>query len=81
MLVALLSMPGGVGAEGLPGSVEAALERYRLPAESLSVLVQDVAAPEPPLVSHRADVPRHPASTIKLLTALAALEERGPACE
>ena len=79
-LVAALSIPAGVGAGGLPGPVEAALERHHLPAESLSVLVQDVAAPvSVPLVSHRADVPRHPASTIKLLTTLAALEELGPA--
>ena len=79
-LVAVLSIPAGVGAGGLPGPVEAALARHHLPAESLSVLVQDVAAPESvPLVSHRADVPRHPASTIKLLTTLAALEELGPA--
>ena len=81
-LVAALSIPAGVGAEGLPGPVEAALDRHYLPAESLSVLVQDVAAPESvPLVTHRADVPRHPASTIKLLTTLVALEELGPAYE
>ena len=79
-LVVALSIPAGVEAGGLPGPVEAALDRHRLPAESLSVLVQDVAASESiPLVSHRADVPRHPASTIKLLTTLAALEELGPA--
>ena len=79
-LVAALSFPSGVGAGGLPGPVEEILARHRLPAESLSVLVQDVAASESiPLVSHRADVPRHPASTIKLLTTLAALEELGPA--
>lgn len=70
---------GSASAEGLPGPVEEALARHRLPAESLSVFVQDVASPEPPLVSHRADVARHPASTIKLLTTLAALEELGPA--
>ena len=78
--IAVLSIPAGVaGAGGLPGPVEAALAHHRLPAESLSVFVQDVAAPAAPLVSHRADVPRHPASTIKLLTTLAALEELGPA--
>lgn len=81
-LVAVLSIPARVGAGGLPGPVEAALDRHRLPAQSLSVLVQDVAAPgSAPLVSHRADVPRHPASTIKLLTTLAALEDLGPAHE
>ena len=72
---------GSASAERLPGPVEEALERRRLPVESLSVWVQDVAAPDPPLVSYRADVPRHPASTIKLLTTLAALEELGPVYE
>ena len=81
--VTALALPvlGSASAEGLPGPVEEALARHRLPAGSLSVLVQDVEAPDPPLVSHRADVPRHPASTIKLLTTLAALEELGPAYE
>ena len=81
-LVAVLSIPAGVGAGGLPGPVDEVLARHGLPGESLSVLVQDVAAPESvPLVSHRADVPRHPASTIRLLTTLAALDELGPAYE
>ena len=75
---ALLALPAGSGAEGLPGPVEKALKRHRLPADSLSVWIRDVAE-EAPLVSHRADVPRNPASTIKLLTTLAALEELGPA--
>ena len=76
--VALLA-PGRVSAGGLPEPVAEALERHRLPAESLSVWVQDAAAPdETPLVSHRPDVPRNPASTIKLITTLAALEELGP---
>lgn len=79
VLSAALSVSAGVGAGGLPGPVEEALARHRLPADSLSVFVQAVGAPDPPLVSHRADVPRHPASTIKLLTTLAALEELGPA--
>ena len=75
----LCSLSTGASSGGLPEAVDAALERHRLPVASLSVLVQDVAAPEAPLVSHRPDVARHPASTIKLLTTLAALEELGPA--
>ncbi len=72
---------GGAVAEGLPAPVDEALQRHHLPTGSISVFVQDVAAPEPPLVSHRPDVARHPASTIKLLTTLAALEELGPTYE
>ena len=80
MTALALLVLGSARAEGLPGPVEEALARHHLPAESLSVLVQDVAVPESaPLVRHRADVPRHPASTIKLLTTLAALEVLGPA--
>ena len=75
---AVLALPARAVGDGLPGPVEAALERHRLPADSLSVWVRDVAE-ETPLVSHRPDVPRNPASTIKLLTSLAALEELGPA--
>ena len=75
---AVLAAPLAVAADGLPGPVEAALERHRLPADSLSVWVRDVAE-ERPLVSHRPDLARNPASTIKLLTTLAALEELGPA--
>ena len=77
IVAAVLSIPSGIGAEGLPEPVEEALARHRLPAESLSVWVGEAAGGKP-LVSHRAEVPRHPASTIKLLTTLAALEELGP---
>ena len=72
---AVLSVSAASG--GLPGPVEETLARHRLPADSLSVWVQDVAE-DAPLVSHRVDVPRNPASTIKLLTTLAALEDLGP---
>ena len=76
----MLSIPERATAGGLPGPVGEALQRHRLPAESLGVWVQDVAAKEP-LVNHGADVARNPASTIKLLTTLVALEELGPAYE
>lgn len=74
-----LLVSGTASAGGLPAPVREALARHRLPAESLSVWVQDAAAPDAaPLVSHRPDVPRNPASTIKLVTTLAALDELGP---
>ena len=75
---AIVSLPAVAAGGGLPEPVEESLERHRLPADSLSVWVRDVAE-ETPLVSHRPDVPRNPASAIKVLTTLAALEELGPA--
>ena len=79
VVVAALAFWAGPAAalDGLPGPVREALKRHRLPAETLSVWAQDVAA-EAPLVSHRPDVARNPASTIKLLTTLVALEQLGP---
>ena len=77
-LAGVLATPGTAAAQGLPGPVVEALKRHRLPADSISVWVRDVAQASP-LVSHRADVPRNPASTIKLVTTLASLEELGPA--
>ena len=64
----------------MPEAVEKALEHASLPESSLSVWVQDVAGEEP-MLSRYADLPRSPASAIKLLTTLAALEELGPAYE
>src|SRR3990172_4779873 len=64
--------------EGLPAPVVKALKRHALPAQSVSVTVHEVGSAEP-LVAHLADTPRNPASVMKLLTTLAALEELGPA--
>ena len=75
---ALIFLAPAAAASGLPGPAVEALQRHRLPADSLSVWVRDVAEASP-LVDHRADVARNPASTVKLLTTIAALEELGPA--
>ena len=80
LAAAALLAAGAAAAAGLAAPVRDALERHRLPEASLSVWVQDVAA-ETPLVSHRPDVSRHPASTIKLVTTFAALQALGPAFE
>ena len=73
-------MPAEAATGALPEAVEKALRHTHLPESSLSVWVQDTAGEEP-MLSHHADLPRSPASTIKLLTTLAALEELGPAYE
>lgn len=62
----------------LPDRVERALIQHKLPRGSFSAFVQQVGAAEPLLVVN-ADVPRNPASVIKLVTTFAALEALGPA--
>lgn len=78
LLLACLLVPLLVRAEGLPPEIGRVLSERRVPAASLSVFVQEIGAPEP-LLAHNADVPRNPASTMKVLTTYAALELLGPA--
>lgn len=61
----------------LPAPVQAVLDKHKLPADGLSVYVQDVAA-SAPLLTFNAQVPRNPASVMKLVTTLVALHELGP---
>jgi D-alanyl-D-alanine carboxypeptidase/D-alanyl-D-alanine-endopeptidase (penicillin-binding protein 4) len=63
--------------DSLPGSVENVLAAYKMPVESLSLYVQDVNE-DTPLLAVNMDIPRNPASTIKLLTTFIALEGLGP---
>lgn len=65
-------------AETLPRPVATALNNHGLDGSGLSVFVQAVDAPEP-LLAFNAEVPRSPASVIKLLTTYAALDRLGPA--
>lgn len=71
-------MMAEAAAQPLPPQVQRLLEQYRVPAEGISVLVQPVTGGAP-LLEHRVDVPRNPASAIKLVTTYAALEVLGPA--
>lgn len=78
MLVALSGTAvGETPARPLPDRVLEVLARHHLPADSLSVYVQGVDA-EGPLVEHHPDRARVPASVMKLVTTLAALELLGP---
>jgi D-alanyl-D-alanine carboxypeptidase/D-alanyl-D-alanine-endopeptidase (penicillin-binding protein 4) len=62
----------------LPPEVQQALAKRKVPGTSLSVFVREVGRDEP-LVSYNSTVPRNPASTMKVVTTYAALEQLGPA--
>ncbi len=70
LLAALLFFSAGAAQAALPASLS------RLLGKSDSLLVTDEAGNE--IWSHLADTPRVPASTLKVLTCLAALETLGP---
>jgi len=78
----LLLLPVLAGAaevvDRLPPEVAQALKRYGFPERGLSAYVHEIGKPEP-LLAVRADTPRNPASTMKLVTTLVALETLGPA--
>ncbi|HEY5624154.1 MAG TPA: D-alanyl-D-alanine carboxypeptidase, partial [Gammaproteobacteria bacterium] len=64
-------------AEELPAVVTRILSGHGIPEDGLSIVVQRVGD-DTPVLSHYADIPRNPASTIKLLTTWVALAELGP---
>jgi D-alanyl-D-alanine carboxypeptidase/D-alanyl-D-alanine-endopeptidase (penicillin-binding protein 4) len=79
-LAALLLACGQVGAHtrALPAPVAKALAAAGIPEAAVGVVVQELDARQPS-VSVNAGQPMHPASTMKLVTTLAALELLGPA--
>jgi D-alanyl-D-alanine carboxypeptidase/D-alanyl-D-alanine-endopeptidase (penicillin-binding protein 4) len=75
----LVAMPAqSAPSETLPAEIAQVLKRHGLSVQGLSVYVHEVGQSEP-VLAVSADVPRNPASTMKLLTTLVALEELGPA--
>ena len=62
----------------LPSPVKKFLDAKKVPLNSISVFVQGVDD-RAPLLSYNADVPRNPASVMKVVTTLAGLELLGPA--
>ncbi|WP_420810434.1 D-alanyl-D-alanine carboxypeptidase/D-alanyl-D-alanine endopeptidase [Corticimicrobacter populi] len=66
----------GAWAQALPDSVNQAWAKSGLPEAARSLYVQEVG--QPPLWQISADVPRNPASVMKLVTTWAALSELGP---
>lgn len=86
LLVLLISVSFSSGASAadqvkertiLPESVERILAAHKMPVDSLSIFVQQIGEDTPSLAVN-SDVPRNPASTIKLLTTYMALEDLGP---
>ncbi|MBI4757180.1 MAG: D-alanyl-D-alanine carboxypeptidase/D-alanyl-D-alanine-endopeptidase [Betaproteobacteria bacterium] len=83
LMLALLSLLPAAPAhaqspERLPAPVAAALKAAGIPRSAVAVLVQDVDARMPRL-SVNADQPMNPASVMKVVTTLAALQTLGPA--
>lgn len=77
--VALIAFAAAVTAapDTLPAPVNAVLAHRELPPDSLSLYVRDLSTDEI-VLRWNDDVARNPASTIKLLTTLAALDVLGP---
>ncbi|MEO1203027.1 MAG: D-alanyl-D-alanine carboxypeptidase/D-alanyl-D-alanine-endopeptidase [Pseudomonadota bacterium] len=66
-----------VASDALPARVQSALDARNLPADSLSIHVTDLATGDP-VLDWNGDVARNPASTMKLVTTLVALDVLGP---
>lgn len=62
---------------GLPPALARAFARAHVPASGISIYVQQIGAQQPLLAVH-ADTARNPASAMKLLSTLVALEVLGP---
>ncbi len=61
----------------LPESVARILAAHNIPASGISIFVQEIGQNKP-LLAVNSEIPRNPASTIKLLTTYMALEDLGP---
>ncbi|HEX5687747.1 MAG TPA: D-alanyl-D-alanine carboxypeptidase [Ideonella sp.] len=74
----LLALAAAAQAQSLPGDVDMALKRAKLPANALAAVVQEVGS-GPPLLTWNEQAPVNPASLFKLVTTFAALDQLGPA--
>jgi len=75
-LLLLAGMTGMAYAQGLPPELAQVWRASRLPDSSLSLYVQEIGGP--PLMSINPQVPRNPASVMKLVTTWTGLSGLGP---
>ena len=77
-VLSLCLLASAVPAAELPADVQRALDVRKVPHDAVSILVEDLEAGEI-VLDWNGDKPRNPASTIKLVTTLVALDVLGPA--
>ncbi len=77
-LLSVFSFGIAVCAQELPVEIASELQQAGIPEEAAGIVVRPVDSPEPKIL-HNAGAVFHPASTMKVLTAYAALELLGPA--
>jgi D-alanyl-D-alanine carboxypeptidase/D-alanyl-D-alanine-endopeptidase (penicillin-binding protein 4) len=78
LIAASLPLAGAADNDELPVGVRSALNIRQVPEDTLSVHIADVETGEV-VLEYMAATPRNPASTMKLLTTLVALDTLGPA--
>jgi D-alanyl-D-alanine carboxypeptidase/D-alanyl-D-alanine-endopeptidase (penicillin-binding protein 4) len=77
-LIGAAALAAHAAAAELPPEIARVLTALAIPATDVSIVVQALEDAEP-TVSHLADVPRSPASVMKVVTTWSALEYLGPA--
>ena len=77
VLLALLISTTAPAQDQLPQSIANALEKASIPASAISIQVMPISGGTP-VLAHNTEVPVSPASTMKLVTSLIAIEELGP---
>ena len=78
LLAALATAASSAARAELPAPLARQLADLGVPADAVGLVVAPVA-PGPRYIAHQADRPLQPASTMKLVTTLVALEQLGPA--
>jgi serine-type D-Ala-D-Ala carboxypeptidase/endopeptidase (penicillin-binding protein 4) len=75
-MTVLISVPGGASAQ-LPESVTALLQKANIPADAIAVWAFPLDGSGKPIIAHQASRSMQPASTMKLVTTIVALDQLG----